>query len=116
MTENSLITTVDRSDVTLEDGSPVTADHRDLRPDGMQRGYVVLSESERLKGFVRPVRSAYRHLACGSVTSMGAALAETYARDPSFYTGTFCAQCRGHFPVGTDGEFVWAGTSDKVGT
>jgi len=53
---------------------------------------------------------------CGSVTTMGNSLAETYARDPSFYPGTFCCGCRAHFPVGADGEFVWAGTTEKVGT
>lgn len=54
--------------------------------------------------------------ACGGTTTMGLALAETYARDPSFYSGTFCANCGKHFPVGANGEFVWAGTSEKVGT
>lgn len=53
---------------------------------------------------------------CGSVTTMGRALAETYARDPGFYGGTFCATCRTHFPVGAAGEFVWEGTSERVGT
>lgn len=53
---------------------------------------------------------------CRSVTSMGRALAETYARDPKFYSGTFCANCGKHFPVGEDGEFVWTGTEQRVGT
>lgn len=53
---------------------------------------------------------------CGSVTTMGVALAETYARDPSFYSGTFCASCSKHFPVGQRGEFVWEGTDERVGT
>jgi hypothetical protein len=29
---------------------------------GMQKDYLVLSEEERAKGFVRPVRTQYRHL------------------------------------------------------
>ena len=104
--------------VTLTDGSPVPADgsHREIRPDGMQKGYVVLSEEERAKGFVRPVRRSYVHETCKSVTTMGQALAETYARDPFFYSGTFCAHCGTHYPVGEDGEFVWAGIDEKVGT
>lgn len=53
---------------------------------------------------------------CGTTTTMGRDLAETYARDPTFYSGTFCATCRDHFSVGEDGEFVWAGTTEKVGT
>ena len=53
---------------------------------------------------------------CGAVTTMGQALAETYARDPSFYSGTFCVGCRAHFPVGANGEFVWDGSDERVGT
>lgn len=41
---------------------------------------------------------------CGSVTTMGIALAETYARDPCFYSGTFCCRCQTHFPLN---EFTW---------
>jgi hypothetical protein len=41
---------------------------------------------------------------CGANTTMGLALCETYARSPSFYGSTFCANCRKHFPVD---EFVW---------
>lgn len=105
------------SETTLTDGSPVTPDHREIDPaTGMQKGYVVLSAEERAKGFVRPVRRSYVHEKCGAVTTMGLALAETYARQPSFYSGTFCAHCRQHFPVGDDGEFVWDGTNEKVGT
>ena len=102
---------------TLTDGSPVTADHREINPaTGMQKAYVVISDEERAKGFVRPVRRSYVHEKCGGVTTMGLALAETYARDPKFYGGTFCAICCAHFPVGADGEFTWDGTIEKVGT
>ncbi len=97
-------------------GRPVTADHRELRPDGMQKDYVVLSAEERAKGFVKPVRLAYVHDKCGQTTTMHRELAETYARDPKFYSGTFCATCRSHFPVGPEGEFLWAGTEERVGT
>ena len=106
---------VDRSQRTLTDGNPVTEDHRELRPDGMQKGYVVLSESERKRGFVCPVRDASRHLTCGCITTMSRPLAETYARDPAFYTGTFCSTCRAHFPVGADGEFTWYEMDGKEG-
>ena len=102
---------------TLTDGSPVTPDHREINPKtGMQKGYVVLSDDERVKGFVRPVRRSYRHLKCGVVTTMGQSLAETYARQPDFYSGTFCCECGSHFPVGASGDFVWEGTDEKVGT
>ncbi|MDP3767417.1 MAG: hypothetical protein Q8S13_05335, partial [Dehalococcoidia bacterium] len=53
---------------------------------------------------------------CRTVTTMGQALADTYASDPGFYSGTFCAYCGKHFPVGAEGDFVWDGTFEKVGT
>lgn len=106
----------DTAKTTLTDGTPVTPDHREIDPrTGMQKAYVVLSEEERAKGFVRPVRRSYRHDKCGVVTTMGQALAETYARDPHFYSGTFCCGCGTHFPVGEDGEFTWDGTDERVG-
>lgn len=87
-----------------------------IREDGQQREYIALPPEERAKGFVRPVRRTYRHLKCGTTTTMGQELAETYAREPAFYSGTFCVACRSHFPVGEAGEFVWDGTDEKVGT
>lgn len=152
----------DPQKVTLSDGSPVTPDHQEINPlTGQQKGYVVLSEEERAKGYVRPVRRSYRHVGarpkypvrdltpeeqvqhgpqyvkyevhpasesplvgrawtqaqltsgCGTVTTMGLAIAETYARDPTFYGGTFCCGCRKHFPLE---EFVWEGTDQVVGS
>lgn len=102
---------------TLSDGTQIYPAHREIDPKtGQQRGYVVLAEEERAKGFVRPVRRTYVHSTCGSSTTMGQTIAETYARDPWFYSKTFCVHCGDHFPVGEDGEFVWAGTDEKVGT
>ncbi len=100
--------------ITLSDGSPVTPDHREIDPKtGQQRGYVVLSAAERARGFVRPVRKSYVHVTCGTVTRMGQALAETHARQPDFYSGTFCAGCGAHFPLA---QFLWDGTSEVVGS
>jgi len=134
--------------------------------------YLVLSEAERAKGFVRPVRYGYVHVGiagpkypvrdltdeekaryqdagytkyeeypkpnpdgssaigrywtqaqldnvgkgCGTRTTMGQVLSETYARDPSFYGATYCCGCRKHLAVGKDGEFTWDGTTERVGT
>ena len=106
---------VDYSARTLTDGSPVTEDHQEIDPNtGMQKAYVVLSEEERAKGFCRPVRTSYKHEPCGTITTMGQALAETYARARDFYSSTFCMFCGDHFPVGVEGEFVWLDGS-KVG-
>lgn len=146
----------------------------DSKPVRQNDAYLVLSEQERAKGFVRPVRRSYRHVGiagpkfplrdvtpqererygwdngpedfvkfeaypagthgsatgrfwtrreldsigkgCGTVTTMGEALAETYARKPSFYGSTYCCGCSMHRPVGADGEFVWDGTEERVGT
>ena len=133
--------------------------------DGQDKVYLVLSEEERAKGFVRPIRQHYQHVGlappsnlrdltseeherydkfgyvkyeeypsdhsgssigrywkqaelnaigrCGTVTRMGLALAETYARDPKFYGVTFCSGCGRHYPVA---EFVWDGTHERVGS
>jgi hypothetical protein len=141
-------------------------DFHEDRGDGQQKAYVILSDEERAKGFVRPVRDTYRHVGppgpkyplrdltaeeaaahakfgyvkyeeypeserpqcgrywtqaqldkvgkgCGSTTTMGRAIAETYARDPKFYGATFCVTCGQHLRVE---EFVWAGTSERVGS
>ena len=50
---------------------------------------------------------------CGTVTTMGQALAETYARDPKFYSGTFCCGCGTHFPVA---GFTWVPDGSVVGS
>ena len=50
---------------------------------------------------------------CGSLTTMSISIAETYARDPKFYGGTFCFGCRKHLPVE---EFIWADTDERVGS
>lgn len=70
-----------------------------IKEDGQQACYLVLSDEERAKGFVRPVRQVYRHVKCGTETRMGLAIAETYARQPDFYGGTMCVHCGTHFPL-----------------
>ena len=98
-------------------GDPEGKPHRQIDPKtGQQLAYVVLSEEERLSGFIEPVRTSYVHDKCGGLTQMSQSIAETYARDPYFYGGTFCAICGKHFPVGENGEFKWAGTNQRVGT
>ena len=98
----------------LVDGGAVTPDHRNIDPQtGQQHDYVVLCPNERAKGFVRPVRRSYRHTKCGTVTTMGQGLAETYARDPKFYGGTFCCGCGTHYPVA---EFTWEPDGSVVGS
>lgn len=100
---------------------------------GQHKAYIVLCEEERAKGFVRPYRDSYRHVGaleqlvndageetfavrsggCGTVTTMGRALSETYARDPKFYGATFCCGCNKHLLVS---EFVWTLDGAEVGS
>lgn len=82
-------------------------------PDGQNKAYLVLSVAEREKGFVRPFRNEYIHNRCGTVTTMGRDLSETYARDPKFYGATFCVHCGSHFPVS---QFVWLADKEIVGS
>lgn len=112
---NEPIPQVDRSQRVMTNGGPETPDHREIDPvTGQQKGYIVLTAEERAKGFVRPVRKTYIHSKCGTATTMGQIIAETYARDPGFYNGTFCCFCRSHFPVGENGQFTWE-DGGKVG-
>lgn len=96
-----------------------TSDPNDPRltrgPDNSPRPqaevYLILSEEERAKGFIRPVRRKYIHKTCQTETSMGLAIAETYARDPKFYGSTYCVHCAMHRPVG---EFHWSDHPDQL--
>lgn len=151
--------------LTTDPNDPRLGYGSDQEPAGMNEAYLVLSEEERAKGFVRPVRLSYQHVGvkpkhplrdltseeqsrhagrgyvkyevypesespktgkywtqaeldkigkgCGAVTTMGRALAETYARDPYFYGATFCAGCQMHKPVA---EFVWTDDGEIVGS
>lgn len=152
----------DDQETILTNGEPVHEGFDELKPNGQQKAYVILTEEERAKGFVRPVRTDYIHKGirpqyptreltpeeherydqfgyvlferypdemlpktgsfwtkeqlesgCGGVTTMSRAIAETYARDPKFYGGTFCVHCGRHFPVA---EFVWADDGEVVGS
>jgi hypothetical protein len=95
------------SEIELVSGAPVPPDgsHKALKENGQQQDYVVLSADERAKGFVKRYRDKYVHNKCGVETRMGTAIAETYARNPNFYSGTFCVSCREHFPLA---QFVWS--------
>jgi hypothetical protein len=100
--------TTDPSDPRLGHGS-------DEAPIPQHDVYLVLSDEERAKGFVRPYRAVYVHEVCGTETRMGEAIAATYARYPTFYGATYCVHCAMHKPVGPEGEFVWL-DGQKVGT
>ena len=99
--------------ITTDPTDPRLKRGPDSEAAGQNEAYLVLSEEERAKGFVRPLRHAYKHSTCGAVTCMGMALCETYARDPKFYGYTFCVECNKHLPVG---EFHWTEDDEVVGS
>jgi hypothetical protein len=143
--------------ITTDPNDPRLGYGSDNEPGPQNEVYLVLSDEERAKGFVRPLRMSYKHMGeqgpkyplqdtadervkfekypdsespvtgrywnqtvldnigngCGAVTTMGRALAETYARDPQFYGATYCAGCGLHKPVS---EFVWVDDGSVVGS
>ena len=106
--------------ITSDPSDPRLGHGVDDSPIEQHEVYLVLSDEELARGFVRPVRQSYLHASelggCGAVTSMGLAIAETYAAKPHFYGATYCVSCMKHLPVGEHGEFYWSGTTIKVGT
>lgn len=121
------------SDITTDKTDPRLGRGSDDSPVPQNEAYLVLSDEERAKGFVRPVRLSYIHVGneghevdpnnparhgrtppgCGVETRMSQAIAETYARDPKFYGSTYCVGCKMHRPVS---EFVWSNTDEVVGS
>lgn len=85
----------------------------DAAQTAQHSAYLVLSDADRARGFIRPVRRKYVHTKCGVVTTMSQAIAETYATEPGFYGSTYCVGCLQHLPVD---QFVWDGTTEKVGS
>lgn len=52
-----------QKNTVLTNGLPVTEDQLELNPvTGQQKAYVVLTEEERSKGWVRPYRDSYVHV------------------------------------------------------
>lgn len=100
--------------ICTTNGKPVAEVRaRQTNDTGQHEGYIVLCPDERAKGFIRPYRNEYRHTVCGGVTKMGQALSETYARDPKFYSATFCCRCNTHQPVA---EFTWTADGQQAGS
>lgn len=75
---------------------------------GMYERHPVLLEGN----FQRPVRHLYIHARCTGATRCGALIANTFARNPKFYTHTYCRVCRGYYEVG---EFCWS-NGEPVGS
>lgn len=96
---------------------PLTPKEREVHGDGPESPVLYETYPESMSPLVgRYWTKAMLESGCGLTTTMSQPLAETYARDPGFHGGTFCAYCRQHFPVGREGQFVWEGTDERVGT
>lgn len=85
----------------------------DKEPREQQKKYLVLTDEEISKGFIRPLRNRYIHQHCGAETIMASKIAETYARDPKFYGSTYCVVCKMHLPVS---DFRWSDDNEIVGS
>lgn len=109
-----MVRTMTTADLTTDPNDPRLGRGIDKEPVEQNAAYLILSEAERAKGFIRPYRDAYRHVdGCNTVTTMARELSETYARDPKFYGSTYCVHCRKHLPVS---EFVWLADGQRVGS
>lgn len=93
--------------LTTDRSEPLLKEHDSL---GMQCAYLVLNEDDIKLGYTVPYCAKYTHLLCGSVTTIAAAIAATYARDPKFYSGTFCCSCGKHYALLTNAkwQFEWS--------
>lgn len=74
---------------------PGDFDYGEKKDDGQYENYPTIDEGE----FEQEVRRKYVHKECGTTTVMSTAIAESVARDPSYYVKTFCAGCNEHVPV-----------------
>ena len=129
------------ADLTDDPTDPRLTRGVDDAPAPQADAYLVLPTADRVDpaAYVRPVRRTYVHVgpppgaevdpdnprrhgrtlsvtgdvACGRATTMSREIAETYARDPSFYGATYCVGCQAHLPVA---EFVWDPDGERVGS
>lgn len=90
-----------------DDPPPEDFDYGERRPDGQFERHPTTDDGE----FVQPVRTSYVHDRCSGTTTMGAKLAESFARDPLQYSKTFCASCGDYYPLD---EFTWKGTDQRL--
>ena len=94
----------DKSKITTDPNDPRLGHGIDDEPRSQNQAYLVLSEKEKAKGFVRPYRERYIHTTCGTFTKMHKDIAESFAVDPRFYGATYCVKCQKHLPLH---EFEW---------
>jgi hypothetical protein len=72
-----------------------------------------LTQSEKDRGFFRPLRYRHVHKFCKKETLLSEMMAITYALDPKFNRATYCCHCLSYFPVS---NFYWGEDNSDVGT
>jgi hypothetical protein len=75
-------------------------DYGKKKEDGQHENYPVNTEGE----YVAPIRRTYVHRKCGVATKVSMNIAETYAKNPRYYSHTFCVGCKEHMPIN---QFEW---------
>jgi hypothetical protein len=90
----------------MEDGSPCWCVSNDDPHEGWVHAPVCIANGDATLGtfWTQARLDAATKPGCGVVTTMGDALARTYAAEPTFYGATYCVGCQKHLPVG---EFEW---------
>ncbi|QAS68849.1 hypothetical protein HFTV1-gp16 [Haloferax tailed virus 1] len=91
-----------------EDPRETDFDYGEKKDDGQYENYPTIDEGE----FEQKPRTSYVHVdGCGERTRMTGKLPESIARDPKWYTDTYCAGCKDHVPVE---EVKWIDGEDWV--
>lgn len=75
---------------------PDDFDYGEKKEDGQYENYPTIDEGE----FEQEPRSTYIHVdGCGKATTMSKSLVKSVARNPDYYSHTFCSGCTEHVPV-----------------
>lgn len=83
-------------------------DYGEQREDGQYENYPTIDEGE----LQQKPRDTYTHVdGCGASTTMTGGLPASVARDPTYYSKTYCSGCGGHVPVA---EVEWKDGEDWV--
>jgi len=78
---------------------PTDSRLKETKPDGQQSAYLVLSEEERAKGFVRPYRDTYKHVGKQSQYSLRDMTPEEHERYDQYGYVKFETYPESHSPV-----------------
>lgn len=72
-----------------------------------------ISEYDRASGYIRPIRTVYKHELCNELTILSDTAARKLAMEPRSAVISYCCGCRKHF---ASSEFTWVGSDEEVGS